>query len=838
MRAELGGTISFEVAIVFSSDWHVGAGGDAKGGIDSLVARDGNDLPYVQGSTLRGVWRDAAEQLAFALDGGALGPWSEAVSGLFGSQPAITKSSEAPLGSLVDIRDAHLPDRLVQALATPCPGARRLRDALVFVKPGVKIDLATGRAKPDFLRFEEVARRAATLESRCELDLDAFPDGHRPAAVAFLVASARLVLRLGGKRRRGMGDCRLSLTPTEPLSLDGQEAVEKGDAEALHRAATALLRSAETAPARKTAVGGAGDPPGYAVPRTAANWIRVPLTITTKAPVVVPKTINGNVVSSHDHVPGTYLLRHVAQALDGHGFDPWAEIVTGNIRVLNATPSDGSDRGLPRPLAWCGPKSGGEELPGRLSRLNEAHVTMIREAEGRGIAFRPVAQGQYAIGRDRLRGVALETRTHNTVDDVLQRPTEDVGGVYVYEAIPAATELRAEVVLEPTIADKLPDGWEAHVAGSVKLGRARRSGYGTAEIDVAGVPTEIPAPSVSSSRRYALWLLSDAILRSDSLRPGTTAGDLLGTLQAAVDQIVPGSGGPRLSFVQYRGHPHRGHPQVSLATVRLESWQTRWGLPRPTLIGLSGGSCAIIELRDGRPSDDASILKGLGERGIGERRGEGFGDLRLEPADNDKIGQSLVLTPIGAAAADALGDEPGSSDDSYCAPDDSLAEDPFALAVEEAAWRQAIIDAARTFAASPESVKEKLGWSVGKDGASKPGMSQLGTLRAVMGTLSTESDAKRVQNWIAKTEKNEARREKWGEALRMLKRLVENESGGAVWKLLDESGAFSVKPLARSPEAMREHLRLDALRALLLAAIRAHKRRVEKAARRAQGEAV
>ena len=816
MRAELGGTISFEVAIGFSSDWHVGAGGDAKGGIDSLVARDGNDLPYVQGSTLRGVWRDAAEQLAFALDGGALGPWSEAVSGLFGSQPAITKSSEAPLGSLVDIRDAHLPDRLVRALATPCPGARRLRDALVFVKPGVKIDLATGRAEPNFLRFEEVARRNATLESRCELDLDAFPDGHRPAAVAFLVASAGLVRRLGGKRRRGMGDCRLSLAAMAPLSLDGKKAVEAGNAEALHHAATALLRSAGTAPARKTAVGGAGDPPGYAVPRTAAaNWIRVPLTITTKAPVVVPKTINGNVVSSHDHVPGTYLLRHVAQALDGHGFDPWAEIVTGNIRVLNATPSDGSGRGLPRPLAWCGPKSGGETLPGRLSRLNEAHANMIREAEGKGIAFRPVAQGQYAIGRDRLRGVALETRTHNTVDDVLQRPTEDVGGVYVYEAIPAATEFRAEVVLEPTIADKLPDGWEARVAGGVKLGRARRSGYGTAEIDVAGVPTEIPAPSVSPSRRYALWLLSDAILRSDSLRPGTTAGDLLGTLQAAVDQIVRGSGGPRLSFVQYRGHP-----QVSLATVRLESWQTRWGLPRPTLIGLSGGSCAIIELRDGRPSDDESIelrdgrpsddesielrdgqpsddesiLKELAERGIGERRGEGFGDLRLEPADNDQIGQSLVLTPIGAAA-NAPGDEPESSDDSYRAPDDSLAEDPFAQAVEEAAWRQAIIDAARTFAASRERVKEKLGWSVGKDGASKPGMSQLGTLRAVMGTLSTKSDAERVQNWIAKTEKNEARREKWGEALTMLKRLVEDGSGGAVWELLDESGAFSVKPL-------------------------------------------
>jgi CRISPR-associated protein Csx10 len=41
---------------------------------------------------------------------------------------------------------------------------------------------------------------------------------------------------------------------------------------------------------------------------------------------------------------------------------------------------------------------------------------------------------------------AKSTRTHNTVEDIRQKPTVAVGGVYSYEAIAAGTLLKSEIL--------------------------------------------------------------------------------------------------------------------------------------------------------------------------------------------------------------------------------------------------------------------------------------------------------------------------------------------------------------------------------------------------------
>src|SRR5438128_1661025 len=83
-----------------------------------------------------------------------------------------------------------------------------LRDAMTFVKPGVKIDRRSGHAQTDFLRFEEMARVGTVLEAECRLTVS---EELCELASALLIASARLVERLGGKRRRGPGRCRLEI---------------------------------------------------------------------------------------------------------------------------------------------------------------------------------------------------------------------------------------------------------------------------------------------------------------------------------------------------------------------------------------------------------------------------------------------------------------------------------------------------------------------------------------------------------------------------------------------------------------------------------------------------
>src|SRR5436305_10177471 len=84
----------FRLRFTMKSDWHVGSGTGRPGNVDSLLQRDAEGLPYLPAKTVRGIWRDAAEQVAYALDGGSSGHWAELVELIFGNQPALP---EAPV---------------------------------------------------------------------------------------------------------------------------------------------------------------------------------------------------------------------------------------------------------------------------------------------------------------------------------------------------------------------------------------------------------------------------------------------------------------------------------------------------------------------------------------------------------------------------------------------------------------------------------------------------------------------------------------------------------------------------------------------------------------------
>ncbi|MBI5757696.1 MAG: hypothetical protein HZA46_04180, partial [Planctomycetales bacterium] len=132
----------FTFRLKMLSDWHVGSGTGRPGSVDRLVLRDADGLPYVPAKTLTGMWRDAAERLAFGLDGGEAGNWSEWVKYLFGDQPARgeTDKSQKPRPAAVSVRSAHLAKSLRDRLRGDDAATRSLHAALTFVKPGVKID--------------------------------------------------------------------------------------------------------------------------------------------------------------------------------------------------------------------------------------------------------------------------------------------------------------------------------------------------------------------------------------------------------------------------------------------------------------------------------------------------------------------------------------------------------------------------------------------------------------------------------------------------------------------------------------------------------------------------
>lgn len=191
----LGATAALTVRTV--SDWHVGAGTGIPGAIDAQVRRDRDGLPYLPGTTLTGVLRDACRTVARALDNGTPGPWLRWHRLIFGDTP----DQDGPSAGR-RLRPAALvigPARLDTPLRAAICRDPDLARATTFVKPGVCIDRATGRAQDDMLWFAEMARAGLPLQAQATLELPDDPDA-APVITALLVLGAAWCDRIGGDR--------------------------------------------------------------------------------------------------------------------------------------------------------------------------------------------------------------------------------------------------------------------------------------------------------------------------------------------------------------------------------------------------------------------------------------------------------------------------------------------------------------------------------------------------------------------------------------------------------------------------------------------------------------
>ena len=130
---------------------------------------------------------------------------------------------------------------------------------MTFVQPGVKIDGNTGRAEERHLRFVEMARLGTCLNAKCRLHVA--DDAQRAAVSALLLAGAKLVERLGGKRRRGAGEC-------------GLDVLVNGVPVPLAPALDWIGKTIPVAPTNRQAT------LAFAAPRSVSgDWVKIPLRI-------------------------------------------------------------------------------------------------------------------------------------------------------------------------------------------------------------------------------------------------------------------------------------------------------------------------------------------------------------------------------------------------------------------------------------------------------------------------------------------------------------------------------------------------------------------------------
>ncbi|MEN9224249.1 MAG: RAMP superfamily CRISPR-associated protein [Thermostichus sp. DRC_bins_24] len=785
---------AFTLRIKMLSDWHIGTGAGRTGEVDSLVIRDPDGLPYLPAKTLTGIWRDACEKVAYGLDGGTEGSWSDWVNFLFGDQPAQAKGpvATAPRPAALGIRSARLPQVLREAMQ----GRPLLQEAITFIKPGVSIDLESGCAREDFLRFEEMVRAGAILEAHCQLDpavwgvLDV---EYKAAAQALLWTSTRLFEHLGGKRRRGSGRCEVSIqTPKGVVNIDS---------------IITWLESHSSCPpvpepGQVNSITFAGNSNLSLDPDEA--WIRIPVTLTTETPLIIAKQTIGNIIETLDYIPGSHLVPLVSKRLP-HA--PWIHqaIADGLIILTNATPAKAEQKSLPVPFALFG-----EKLDGGLEKGKKVYNRLV-EAETEATGQLKSERKGYIIPKNGSLPdhITLSTSlyTHNTIDDDVQRPTEDGGGVYSYQAIPPKTELQAELRMPQAMASALKQedpNWIDRLGAAYSFGRSKKDDYGQVSVrwgQQATITTPAPLTSDQAPSTLTVWLLSDVLMRDERLRPTTDIKVLARLLGTAL--------GSQLALREAKGLMSSG-----TRTHRHESWQSRWGLPRPSLVGLGAGSCFVFEMQD-KPIDPQK-LRLLEITGIGERRAEGFGQVYFN--------HPLLMNPTSKLTRERP--EKSSQQPKKGPLMNSATNKDYARVIEKAAWRTAIQRKVLEIVKTAAGRKQCLGIS-----DSEPSLSQLGSLRSVVNRLvAPESDGNvgGVLEWLSHLENvpnRKERKEKWPSDCRnQIRRLVSDAN--LIWTLL-ALNEDKITLTEGGSQSLRRELWAEAVKTLVDGCIRARRRDTE-----------
>ena len=821
-----------------TSDWHIGTGAGIPGSIDALLARDGDGFPCIPAKTIIGIWRDAMETLTLGLDNGDASKkvWQQWVDVIFGSQPNQLKQDEVqklaaqnkltPRPSILLIEPASLNTHLRDAIGND----EQLRQALTFIKPNTAIESESGTAKTESLRFTEMGRIGTVLEAEAKLDFDmlASVSGEQKELIeALLVASAALVERIGGNRRRGSGKCEMqvigAITKQDAITVlrnskskeiklpefsSVSESLTTVRGEVASEDSNTLVEPIENKELSQTSEATAP-----------IKWKRIKYSLKLQTPVAIVTNTLGNVSETLDFIPGTYLLPHIRKQLKGIS----KYVAAGDFQVSPATIDVAGVRGLPVPKVLFQHKVDGgfdklveggynKKEPGEKPTV----YNLIREADKiEDPTYQKKNFREGYVSSVKVNGTLPFYGTtrkillmHNTVRDDIQRPDETVGGVFSRQAIKAGTALRGEIRLKESIAAEVK-ALEMHTS-NVRLGTSKKDDYGLAELTLGELENDPPSATVINNE-LIVYFESDVLLRNGNLRQTNLVDELKSVLEKELSIKLT----EKDSLIQVR---------------RIESWHEGWGFPRPTLTAMAAGSVVVFGVIG---TIDPTTLQNLELSGIGERRGEGYGRVRFNPPLlSSAINSWAVPTktnPATNGSSEALAKL--KAEIHHAA---KLKE--FISVIELAAWRDELARAVLKLANEPKMREEIFGFNSNEE---IPSMSQIGGFRSAIGRLEKPKD-KNVIGWLEHLEATSNRLEKWDKnkdkerakkKLEKIKELISDEN--KVWLILCETKLNDLKvwnapnELIQSSDILRKKLWAEAVKSLFDACARAHKRDTE-----------
>lgn len=604
---------------------------------------------------------------------------------------------------------------------------------LFGTRAAAALDPRTGTALPKMLRNTQMARAGVDLMADLSWEGDPLPEPARAA----LLAGVHLLRGVGGSRRRGYGACATSL-PTG--FIDPLRAAE-------------LLRGEPPSPPRPTH--GFAPPSWTAIDdhRDSAATKDYTVHIRLEEDVLVADRTVGNQTVSLDHLPGSVLMPMLSTRFPQLA----GRFAEGSARVLPAYPSVLGSRSLPRPRCFAVEKGQDVDTP---------VVNLLCEQPGTGGQLRRL-RGGYVLPHDisEWTDVPVErnVQVFNRVDDATQRPLDD--GVFAYETITGGVEFTA--ILRVTADIDINAG-----SFSARLGRALRT-RGRCWVTVE--PHDRVFTSPPASRSFTVWLLSDSLLFDEAFAPAPTPIALAKEIGAFLDT-----------------HLSVDHAYVD--TVVRNTWHSRWERPRPGMALLAAGS-VVRFTSDREVSGDA--LAALERAGIGERRGEGLGDI--------VVGHPLLEVPMVSRRAEL-----------------PAAREPSSPPVPGLSELEATLVAELDRAARLRRVAARLAELAEQDGLADvwpvpPTVSaaQLGTVRSLLLDVHRPGGAERARHWIANARKKVGGRRFASAQLDELDRMLMEPR--SIWGRLG---------LELADAAEDEHLRT--LQIALTTVVRSYQQRAEK----------
>ena len=383
----------------------------------------------------------------------------------------------------------------------------------------------------------------------------------------------------------------------------------------------------------------------------------------------------------------------------------------------------------------------------------------------------------------------------------------------------------------------------------VRLGTSKKDDYGLAELTLEALEDDASDVTVNNEKELIVYLESDVLLRNGNLRQTNLVEDLKtklekvlgqGTLKS-LDEVIEEAKkkleeNPNDEESKNVIGDRNGSGNSLIQVRRIESWHEGWGLPRPTLTAMAAGSVVVFDVVG---KIDDTKLQNLELSGIGERRGEGYGQVRFNPP--------LLMNPINGWISSTKTKPPtNESNDSLTKLKtqihnaDKLKE--FISIIERSAWRDELARAVLKLADDEYQRKKIFGFEIEVKDSKKnsiPSLSQIGGLRSAIGRLKLDGSNKNVvTEWVKHLEITENRRKIWdstnesySDKLNKIKKLINDET--EVWKMLEQADSTSRPYWNLSTEfvtprtEIQTKLWAEAVKSLFDACARAHKRETE-----------